>query len=364
MYTSTPVITIFGSSVHILDSSFRDNKGAIYMEETAGALVPFLEVINTTFERNGPHYLAGDCRYDDRGKCGALATYKNGSGAELHGGRAAFAECTFLENNAGYGGGLFVDGAYVTLENRTKFVGNWAQFEGFSIYISSGWLRYLLPAPLGHWVGAATRWIPKDDDEIADGYNREIPDQLLWRWQRDLEELNGTDCTTATSERRSTMAGSCDVAAGNRARRSASPDHELVGLVPIYNDSNSDVMAIDEDFPFACYLATIVRTTLASRRTGRIARPSAQRARSALGCRAARATPRLLSGWIRVADLVPRGPTPTSQTLRQRRSARTVLRGTTAHSTPPSPLSAETAPSRATPETTSASTALCPSTRT
>ena len=28
MYTSTPVITIFGSSVHILDSSFRDNKGA------------------------------------------------------------------------------------------------------------------------------------------------------------------------------------------------------------------------------------------------------------------------------------------------------------------------------------------------
>ena len=44
------------------------------MEETAGALVPFLEVINTTFERNGPHYLAGDCRYDDRGKCGALST--------------------------------------------------------------------------------------------------------------------------------------------------------------------------------------------------------------------------------------------------------------------------------------------------
>ena len=83
----------------------------------------------------------------------------------------------------------------MTLENRTKFVGNWAQFEGFSIYISSGWLRYLLPAPLGHWVGAATRWIPKDDDEITDGYNREIPDQLLWRWQRDLEELNGTDCT-------------------------------------------------------------------------------------------------------------------------------------------------------------------------
>ena len=59
------------------------------MEETAGALVPFLEVINTTFERNGPHYLAGDCRYDDRGKCGAVQLTRMGAApsctvAELH----------------------------------------------------------------------------------------------------------------------------------------------------------------------------------------------------------------------------------------------------------------------------------------
>ena len=250
LYTATPAISIFGSSVHIIDSLLSKNRrGAIYIATRPGELAPFLEILNTTFDSNGPVYRAGECVYDDSGLCGDVPR-RLGGAIESYGGYLAISGSTFTGNIAHYGGALYNDGAFITLEDRTLFgAGNWAQEEGFSIYVRSGWLRYLLPAPLGHWVGPSTEWIPRDDQSRSDGADHEISYQLGWRWQRDTP---GTPGYLGYKEYDGRLVAPVTAAGYKDPNVYASPIDDSTGIIQIYNDSISHTLAIDETYPFEC----------------------------------------------------------------------------------------------------------------
>ena len=186
-------------------------------------ITPAPQILNTTFTGNSK---AG-------GDGGVLAAY---------GGHVAISQSVFESNEAGRGGALFVDGAHVTLEDRTQLDNNAATVEGASVYAMSGSVRYLLPAKLGHWVASAVFHIPSADEEI--------PNQLLWRWERNVPGSPTYDSAAKEYDGRLVQPVRADGAKASAVYRS--PIENSTGLVVVYQKNISSTMAIDENFPFAC----------------------------------------------------------------------------------------------------------------
>ena len=78
-----------------------------------------------------------------------------GGALQLLGGTAKVMQTLFEANNAAEGGAIFIEGADVALGNRTTLLRNLAAGAPNSIHATNGTLRYILPAPLGRWIGPA-----------------------------------------------------------------------------------------------------------------------------------------------------------------------------------------------------------------
>ena len=164
-----PAVRVYGSSVHILDSVFMGNRGsAVEVRQFENELPTELEMVNVTFEANGNVERPG----------GALS---------VSGGLVAVARSRFVGNRASEGGAMYISGGEVTLENGTYMRNNYAQSSSGALLVNNetrghgasflaigGFVRYLLPANLGHWVGPATSIVPNVTV---------LPSQLTWRWK-------------------------------------------------------------------------------------------------------------------------------------------------------------------------------------
>ena len=141
------------------DLSVRD---CYFMENPASAIRQIsgrLEVRSSIFYGNG-------------------AADTSGGALQLLGGVSEILSST-LEANAGlYGAAVYVFDAVVSLGERTLLTNNFASKAGNSVSIANGTFNYLLPAPLGRWVGPVhqdgyrtnTSWLNYGYTSARDGY--------------------------------------------------------------------------------------------------------------------------------------------------------------------------------------------------
>ena len=167
-FRNMPITVLGGNSaprvqLHRMRFELSISEPAIYIHDWG-----YLVVQDCVFDRNlesGIRLVSGtlDVAYTTFSNNGNGAV--RGGALQLFNGAAKIMNSLFVANNASEGGAIYIEACDVALGNRTQMLGNKANgqatgpayaasgLNGNSIYSTNGTLRYLLPAPLGYWVG-------------------------------------------------------------------------------------------------------------------------------------------------------------------------------------------------------------------
>ena len=169
-FRNMPITVLGGNNaprvqLHKMRFELSISEPAIYIHDWG-----YLVVQDCVFDRNlesGIRLVSGtlDVAYTEFSNNGNGAA--RGGALQLLGGAAKIMNSLFVANNASEGGAIYIEACDVAIGNRTQMLGNKANgaatgpayvasgLNGNSIYSTNGTLRYLLPAPLGYWVGPA-----------------------------------------------------------------------------------------------------------------------------------------------------------------------------------------------------------------
>ena len=206
-----PALSITGDAVVVIrDCVFEGNAGSA-IRMTSGRL----EIKGSQFIANGNVNASG----------GAL---------QLLGGTIDIYGSVLTENVAYRGAAIFIQTALVTLGYRTLLIANNATGSGNSLAVAKGKIHYVLPAPLGRWVGPVLQDLVSDSNYAGSNHKPWSESTTRWDW---TGPMNGRTTYGIT----------------------IFEDYPIIWdpvmahtFMPVGFVELSPLVTIDEDFPFAC----------------------------------------------------------------------------------------------------------------